>query len=391
MEREVLESIKRGSPIRNGLKAIMLFYFFNMKLGKVKTYLKIYTKHFGENDRDIRWLQFMLDFLAMKPLKKPESPLESFYYHLYYRGDTRTALEILEENKELIRKEFSPELMHSMYVQVLTVMGRMYVIPEGILKRLRGPMEVYLGINRGVGGDVISAVKIFKPGRFRFVLFHPFSKRLAIVGRMMTALMEGDSLTYEVMLNNFNSDGERYLYTIGRILGSLFDPSLGVTEEEIPEYVRFLRIVNAHVLDETCDCRCPEGLMGLSSFLWHMRKVRNREIYVSFGGKVRLLKGLEEIHLPRRKALIVLAIMRSVGMEGLRAMAPQIFPGSPRPLKTIYDYMRFIKRYRFAPSNLRYTLHSGTFLYDETEPWAMALKDMMRRSGKLNPPVLARP
>lgn len=390
LERKVLESINSGFPLNEGLKKLMIFYFYNMELEKLRKILKTYIEFFGEKEREIRWLKFMLRFMAMEPLNEPEDPVPAFYYHLYYRGDVKRALEILENNRDFIRS-ISREFMHSLYTQVFNLMGRMYVIPDEILKELRGPMRAYLNVNRAIGGDILAAFKIFRSGGFKFVISHPFSKRLAIIGRMITALIEGDGLTYEVMLRNFDRDGERYLHTVGRILGSVFDPSLGVKEEEIPEYITFLRTLNSFVRKGCGECGCPEHYRGVESFLWHMRKIKERRVYLSFGGRVRLLRGTEEVHVPRRKALIILAILRSAGMEELKGMAHYIFPSSPHPMKTVYDYMRFIREYRFAPTNLRFTLHSGTFLYDEDEPWAIALKDLLRRRGKLNPPLIARP
>jgi len=258
------------------------------------------------------------------------------------------------------------------------------------MKGLRGPISVYLDFNRFVVGDVHALLNAFKPGKFEFALSHPFSKRLTIIGRMMTALMEEDLLTYEMMLRNFEREGEKYLYTAGLILGQMFDPSFSVSDEDIPEYVRFLRMANACVSgSERCDI--TEVPPGMESFIWHMKKIRDKRIFLSFGGKLRLLSGIKEIHLSRRKALVILAVLRSTGSEGLRSMARDIFPDSPHPMKTVYDYMRFIREYRYAPTNLKFTLHSGSFLYDETEPWANALKDKLRRTGDLKPPVIARP
>ncbi len=368
----------------------MMYYFYDMELVKLRRLMEAYVRFFGENDREVRWLRFMLQFMAMAPLREPEEPVQAFYYHMYYLGDVCKALRILEDNREDI-KAISPEFMHSLYIQVFNLLGRMYVIPQDLLSEMRGPISAYLNVNRAIGGDLPAALNTFLKGNFTFVLSHPFSKRLAIMGRMMTAIMEGDSLTYEVMLRNFNRDGERFLYTVGRILGSIFDPSLSVEEDDIPEYIPFLRVLNRYVRGEGADADFAKRYRGVGSFLWHMRKIRERRIYLSFGGKVRLLQGTEEIHVPRRKALIILAIIRSVGMDELRSMARYLFPNSPRPMKTVYDYMRFIKGYRFAPTNLSFTLHSGTFLYDETEPWAVSLKERLMRSGRLNPPVVARP
>ncbi len=376
--------------MKEGLKVLMMYYFYNMELEKLSKFMQTYVRFFGEDDREVRWLKFMLRFMNLSPLREPMEPVQAFYYHMYYVGDVCKALKILENNREVI-KAISPEFMHSLYMQVFNLLGRMYVIPDPLLRRLRGPIGAYLNVNRAIGGDLPAAINTFRRGNFTFVLAHPFSKRLAIIGRMMTALMEGDALTYEVMLRNFNRDGERLLYTVGRILGSIFDPSLGVGDDEIPEYVPFLRAFNRYVRGEGRDIGFARRYRGVESFLWHMRKIRDRGVYLSFGGRVRLLKGTEEVKVPRRKALIILAIIRSVGMEELRSIARRLFPNSPRPMKTVYDYMRFIREYRFAPTNLRFTLHSGTFLYDEDEPWAVDLKERMRRSGRLNPPVMARP
>jgi hypothetical protein len=171
------------------------------------------------------------------------------------------------------------------------------------------------------------------------------------------------------------------------MLGSIFYPSFSVETEDIPEYVKFLRMLNSCIRERKCTL--PEDYMGLNSLLWHIIKVRDGRPFISFGGKVRILKGVEEIRLPRRKALVILAVLRSLGMEGLRAMAPHIFPTSAHPIKTVYDYMRFLREYRYSPTNLKFALNSGYFLYDETEPWAEMLKDKLRDMGKLKPPIIA--
>ena len=390
LERRLEEFIKRGVVPKKDIKTLLIYYFFNMNTAKLRKYLNLYSDLFREGDREIRWLGFMLKFLAMEPLSEPKEPLQAFFYYLYYRGDPDRAKEVLDRFGKTIFNDVPPELYYSLYIQVYNFMGRLYVIPENIMRNLHGPMNVYLDFNRFVAGDTYALLNAFRPGKFEFALSHPFSKRLTIIGRMITALMEEDLLTYEIMLRNFEREGEKYLYTAGLILGSMFDPSFSVSDEDIPEYVRFLRMARACILgSEKCDI--ADIPMGMESFIWHIRKIRDKRVFLSFGGKLRLLNGIKEIHLSRRKALVILAVLRSAGTEGLRSMAKDIFPNSANPMKTVYDYMRFIREYRYAPTNLKFTLHSGSFLYDETEPWANALKDKLRRTGDLKPPVFARP
>ncbi|NPA79428.1 MAG: hypothetical protein GXO29_00030 [Thermotogae bacterium] len=387
-ERRLRELLDVGRIPRNLLKEVILFHFFDMNLAKVKEYLQYYG-HVLSDDRVIRWLKFMVRFLELQPLPEPDDPVQAFYYHLYYEGRPSKAYGVLESNREALARMVSPEFFHALYIQALSMMGRMYVIPEDI--KLNLPMDVYLSINRIFTADALAPRRILSGKNLPFFVSNPMAKRLAIVGKIFTSLMERDFLTYDLLMRIFKDNSERYLHLTGRILGGIFDPSLSPDDDEIPPYVPFLRTVNDWIRGRK-ECRkiIPE-MAGVQGLLWHMFKVRDEETYISYGGKLRIIRGREEIKVPRRKALIILGILRSAGSETLREMARYVFPKSPHPMKTVYDYMRYIREFRYAPSNLKFALFSGSFLHDETETWALILKDKLRREGRLKPPVIARP
>ncbi|NPB03381.1 MAG: hypothetical protein GXO39_03065 [Thermotogae bacterium] len=388
LEEYLKHLLLSGTVPKDLLKVIAMFHFFNMDMGKTHYYIRLWDRLVKERDEDIEWLKFMLKFLAFKPLDPPQKPIENFYYTMYYLGDFAKAYRILYENEDYIRARFSQAFLHSLYLQVFNFLGRMYVLPKSALKG--DPSEIYGGINRAFTGDLLALRDVFRSKRFPFLLSHPFSKRLAIIGRMVMAIMEEDFLTYEILLKSFQKEGEKLLYLAGRILGSIFDPAQTVREVELPDYAPFFRKIN-RLVRKGFLCNVSPKEAGIQSFLWHAYKVKDKRKYISFGGRLRVVQGLEEVKLPRRKALIILGIERTLGTEGLRSMASHIFPHSPKPMKTVYDYMRFIREFRHSPSNLRFTLYSGSFLYDETEPWAMELKDKLKRAGRLKKPIIGRP
>jgi len=121
---------------------------------------------------------------------------------------------------------------------------------------------------------------------------------------------------------------------------------------------------------------------GLEYLFWYMSKVARREVYLSFSGRLRLMRGVEEIELPRRKALVMLAFYRTVGLEFLKANAHLIFPHSRAPKRRIAEYMRYIKPYLHVPSDIAISRAFRTFLDEEREEWAKVLRRMMIEGGR---------
>ncbi len=114
---------------------------------------------------------------------------------------------------------------------------------------------------------------------------------------------------------------------------------------------------------------------GIEAFWWYVSKVRSGRPYLSFSGRLRLLRGLEEVRLPRRKALVLLAFIRLKGYEFAKENARLIFPESRNPHRRVAEYMRYIREYLNVPIDVRISRRFRTFLEEEGEEWAGFLRE----------------
>ncbi len=116
-------------------------------------------------------------------------------------------------------------------------------------------------------------------------------------------------------------------------------------------------------------------LFGLEAFWWYVSNVRKNRTYLSFSGRLRLMEGLQEIKLPRRRALVLLAFIRLKGYTFARENAHVIFPESARPKRRAAEYLRYIRPYLRVPIDVRIAKRFKTFLDEEGEGWAGFLRE----------------
>jgi len=114
---------------------------------------------------------------------------------------------------------------------------------------------------------------------------------------------------------------------------------------------------------------------GPEAFWWYVSKVVKGEVYLSFSGRLRLVKGMEEVHLSRRKALVLLAFIRLKGYDFAKENAHIIFPESTRPRRRVAEYLRYIRPYMRVPIDVRIAKRFRTFLDEEGEGWAEFLRE----------------
>ncbi len=381
IEKKAREMAKRGICMREELEELIVYLFYDMQLEKMGEILSLYYDVCVPVSPRISLARLAMDLMLMKPIREEAllHPMERVEYSFYYSGDTLKALEMLKEHEKEILKDYSLETLLGIYFIIYNVLGK-FVIPPVKTPRMD---TTFVALNRFSCGDIMYASEKWRPEMLP-VDFHA-SKRMALMFRLLKSIMVGDSLTFEAILRTFQSSGERYMYTYSKILGQILSDRYRVESEDIPPYVRPLRVLNDYVRGRIKEM--PEGLKGLESMVWHLKKSSSGSQFLSFAGKLRLVRGADEVRLPRRKAVAILGIMRVMGKDYLMGMAERLFPNSPNPVKTVRDYMRFVKDYRHVPTNLNYTLNSGIFLYDEKEEWASILKSDLRRMGRLKEPV----
>ncbi len=114
---------------------------------------------------------------------------------------------------------------------------------------------------------------------------------------------------------------------------------------------------------------------GIEAFWWYVSKVRSGSPYLSFSGRLRLMRGLEEVRLPRRRALVLLAFVRLKGYRFARENARIIFPESRKPQRRVAEYMRYVREYLNVPMDVRIARRFQTFLKEEGEEWAGFLRE----------------
>ena len=114
---------------------------------------------------------------------------------------------------------------------------------------------------------------------------------------------------------------------------------------------------------------------GLEAFWWYVSKVLSGEPFLSFAGRLRLMRGLEEVRLPRRRALVLLAFIRLKGYHFAREHASLIFPESRNPRRRVAEYMRYVREYLNVPVDVRIARRFRTFLKDEREEWAEPMRE----------------
>lgn len=109
-----------------------------------------------------------------------------------------------------------------------------------------------------------------------------------------------------------------------------------------------------------------EGLEGVYNIWWYVDKIRNSKVYMSFVGKLRLMRGSKVIELNKRY-LLTLAYWKILGKDGLMRRADKIFKNSRDPKKRALENLSRMKDYRYAPTDIGIAVRTGTFLKDEED------------------------
>ncbi|NPA79862.1 MAG: hypothetical protein GXO29_02270 [Thermotogae bacterium] len=124
--------------------------------------------------------------------------------------------------------------------------------------------------------------------------------------------------------------------------------------------------------------RLPGEPFGYYALWWYVSKRVNRETYLSFAGRLRLMGGDREVRVQRwRRSNIVLAFHKIFGRGGIR-YARIIFPESPSPERRYKEYLSRLGEIQNVPTDAFITLRYGTFLSDEEGTWAQFLKDNVK-------------
>ncbi len=140
----------------------------------------------------------------------------------------------------------------------------------------------------------------------------------------------------------------------------------------------YARLANAFLRGERI--RPPNDLYGLYNLFWYLDKVRREGVYLSFAGRLRLMKGTQEVKVQRRKSLVVLAYLKTLGRNKLMEYADRIFPESVNPKRRAVEYLSSVKEYHYVPSDLHITLRFGNFLGEEEGESLRLLRSLMTDS-----------
>ncbi len=114
------------------------------------------------------------------------------------------------------------------------------------------------------------------------------------------------------------------------------------------------------------------------------RTMMEGEFFVSFAGKGGIYRGWKKVRLPRYESSFKVLTYFKVGShffgDGRRfalERAPYLFPNSPNPKKTVYDYLSRVGHLLHAPSDLLHSVRFGTFLSRRDEAWAKRLREVL--------------
>jgi len=260
------------------------------------------------------------------------------------------------------------------FYQIATLMGKPYPEPrprseyeEVIVSWTRVQRLLYTGrIDRALEELVKVVEDAVERGTMQVVLSFKLNEAL-IKGRI------SDVKIIRMALSNLGLRRlQKIAETYERFLGNR---SLKFEDEEI-SYLNWLNRISNYY-DNAVNRRfnsLNENLFGLEAFWWYMANIKFGRVYLSFSGRLRLMKGVKEIKLPRRKALMVLAYYKIAGENFLKENAHLLFPESSAPKRRVVEYMRYIKEYLQVPTDLAIALRSKTFLEEERESWSLPLK-----------------
>jgi len=157
--------------------------------------------------------------------------------------------------------------------------------------------------------------------------------------------------------------GDRMGYTVASIYAGLVDGY--VPELEIPETFPMLRVMYdylRYVVRNEGVFRPIEGLRSLYNMWWYLDKIKKDRMYITFAGRLRVMKGMETLKVPQKQVLCV-AFVKIGNKDLLNRYAHLLFPESKDPKR------------RAVPSDMYMALRFGNFLRDEDEEWAKVLRE----------------
>ncbi|NPA80816.1 MAG: hypothetical protein GXO29_07205 [Thermotogae bacterium] len=192
---------------------------------------------------------------------------------------------------------------------------------------------------------------------------------------MLQGLVEPDPAKIEAAMEIYRSLGDRFSLKLAQVFALPFRRE----EVNVPPLKRYniqLKYARAIARSEKV-IRAPNDPLGYYALWWYASKRIRNITYLSFAGRLRIMEGGRELKLPRyERSRIVLAFYKLFGRDG-KNFAHLIFPGSSAPRRRYEEYLSRVKHLRACPMDVGITLRYGTFLQDESEPWALFLKDRL--------------
>ena len=176
--------------------------------------------------------------------------------------------------------------------------------------------------------------------------------------------------------------GDKMGYTVASIYAGLIEGD--VPELDLPETFPTLRVMYEYlkyVVRKEGVFRPYEGLRSLYNMWWYLHKIKHNVVYITFAGKLRVMRGGETLRIPQKQVLCV-AFAKVGGKELLNRYAHLLFPESKDPRRRALENLSRASDLRFVPSDMYMTLRFGNFLRDEEEVWARILREEAERRSK---------
>ena len=114
------------------------------------------------------------------------------------------------------------------------------------------------------------------------------------------------------------------------------------------------------------------------------RTMMEGKFFVSFAGDGGIYHNWKRVRIPRYESSFKVLAYFKVGShffgDGRRFAlenAPILFPKSPNPKKTTYDYLSRLGQLLYAPSDLLHSVKYGTFLSRRHKAWAVRLREVL--------------
>lgn len=168
--------------------------------------------------------------------------------------------------------------------------------------------------------------------------------------------------------------GDRMGYTLALIYEGLVEGY--VPDLDIPEDFRTLYVMYEYLKYTVRGegvFRPYGGLRHIYNMWWYFDKIRKESLYITFAGRLNLMRGREVQKVPK-KQLICVAFAKLGGKELLERYAHVVFPDSKSPQRRAVENLSRASHLRFLPSDMFITLRFGNFLRDEEGEWAEVLK-----------------